>query len=125
MGCIQKSLRTQTSFQFLKIALVATLAFNAGADRAFAFPSDGVTSIETLGELSCSVIKMQTPNFGVLIYGAFAPVFAGGSYWNADGNIAPNTAITETTIAGCLGTPVSNIANLLQNGADGTYDFQN
>lgn len=49
------------------------------------------------------------------------PYLAGGAFFDNGSINSSYDAITASVLAICLGTDVSNISNLIQNGADGTY----
>ena len=109
------------------------------ADAAAAFDaSDEVNTREQFGpgcvvdrevDLTSSITKAEVrlqvaPNGAVISY-------AGGAYFTASfsvGNpsvILTGISITTTQIANCLDTDVSNVTNLIQNGADGTFETDN
>ena len=109
--------------RWIKVVLLALLGLTAMDQRALAFTAaNNTVSQVSLG--TCFVQRLVNTSSGyaatTIASGGIGIGDPGGLNWNNSAVNAGNV-ITKQMIATCLGTPLSNVAGLRQNGADGTY----
>ena len=109
--------------RWIKVVLLALLGLTAMDQRALAFTAaSDALSQAPLG--TCVVQRVVSAGSGnavaTLVSGGVRIGDPSGFYWS-NSTIKGGNVITKQMIATCLGTPLSNVAGLQQNGADGTY----